>query len=236
MIKFFRRIRQRLLSDGKFSQYLIYALGEIVLVVLGILIALSINNWNEDKKILKLERGYLEGILDDLQTDLTNINEVVIPNFRDNHRPGHVYIDSLDRNGLSNDPDLVEAINPHGLSNSGLSFHPTVGTYNAIIAKGNSSLLGNKELFSDIQRLYEVWYKRNNEYSLRRDNLQDQIKMQYTYDLKYSSKLEIMQNKELLADLYLMMTTKRSYIGLLRDIEEEIESVMAKIVEQLESS
>jgi len=47
MIKFFRKIRQQLLAENKFTKYLIYAIGEIVLVVIGILIALSINNWNE---------------------------------------------------------------------------------------------------------------------------------------------------------------------------------------------
>ena len=50
MIKFFRRIRQQLLSENKFSKYLIYAIGEIILVVIGILIALQINNWNDKKK------------------------------------------------------------------------------------------------------------------------------------------------------------------------------------------
>ncbi|MEH6779908.1 DUF6090 family protein, partial [Maribacter arcticus] len=50
MIKFFRRIRQQLLTENKFSKYLLYAIGEIILVVIGILIALSINNWNENRK------------------------------------------------------------------------------------------------------------------------------------------------------------------------------------------
>ena len=50
MIRFFRKIRQNLLSEGKTVKYLKYAIGEIVLVVIGILIALSINNWNEQKK------------------------------------------------------------------------------------------------------------------------------------------------------------------------------------------
>jgi hypothetical protein len=48
MVKFFRKIRQKLLSENKFSKYFIYAIGEIVLVVIGILIALQINNWNEE--------------------------------------------------------------------------------------------------------------------------------------------------------------------------------------------
>ncbi len=50
MIKFFRKIRQNLLMENKTGQYLKYALGEIILVVIGILIALSINNWNEHRK------------------------------------------------------------------------------------------------------------------------------------------------------------------------------------------
>ena len=55
MIKFFRRIRQNLLSEGKTGKYLKYAIGEIVLVVIGILIALSINNWNKIRKYRNLE-------------------------------------------------------------------------------------------------------------------------------------------------------------------------------------
>ena len=49
MIKFFRKIRQRLLSENRFSKYLMYAIGEILLVVIGILIALQINNWNQNR-------------------------------------------------------------------------------------------------------------------------------------------------------------------------------------------
>ena len=49
MIKFFRKIRQRMLTENKFSKYLIYAIGEIILVVIGILIALQVNNWNTER-------------------------------------------------------------------------------------------------------------------------------------------------------------------------------------------
>jgi hypothetical protein len=53
MIKYFRKIRQNLLTENKFGKYLTYAIGEIILVVIGILIALSINNWNENNKLEK---------------------------------------------------------------------------------------------------------------------------------------------------------------------------------------
>ena len=70
MIKFFRKIRQNLLSEGKTGKYLKYAIGEIVLVVIGILIALSINNWNENKKNINQSRKHLETIRLNLEDDI----------------------------------------------------------------------------------------------------------------------------------------------------------------------
>ena len=55
MLTFFRRIRKGLLEGGRTSKYLLYAIGEIALVVIGILIALQINNWNEERKEKVLE-------------------------------------------------------------------------------------------------------------------------------------------------------------------------------------
>ena len=69
MIKFVRNIRQNLLSDAKTGKYLKYAIGEIFLVVLGILIALSINNWNEDRKTANTEIEYLIRLRSDLAND-----------------------------------------------------------------------------------------------------------------------------------------------------------------------
>ncbi|TFV93633.1 hypothetical protein E4S40_15430 [Algoriphagus kandeliae] len=70
MISFFRKIRQKLLSQKRITRYLIYALGEILLVVIGILIALSINNWNEDRKNKIKERELLNELTKDLREDL----------------------------------------------------------------------------------------------------------------------------------------------------------------------
>ena len=78
MLKFFRKIRQKLLTENKFSRYLIYAIGEIVLVVIGILIALQINNWNESRKVAEIKHTIYQNLLSDLQTDSNYIDEKII--------------------------------------------------------------------------------------------------------------------------------------------------------------
>ena len=75
MIKFFRKIRQDLLRDNKTGDYLKYAVGEIVLVVIGILIALSINNWNESRKNDSEQALLVKNIIEDLRLDFIHINK-----------------------------------------------------------------------------------------------------------------------------------------------------------------
>lgn len=105
MIKFFRNIRQNLLMENKTGKYLKYAIGEIVLVVIGILIALQINNWSEDRKKDLLEISVLKELKRNLTDDIKDINantdfhkralvsSKVISNVMKNQLP---YNDSLD--------------------------------------------------------------------------------------------------------------------------------------------
>lgn len=72
MFKIFRRVRQALLSESKFSKYLLYALGEILLVMVGILLALQVNNWNEQRKDANLTDSYLVALQEDLTLDIEN--------------------------------------------------------------------------------------------------------------------------------------------------------------------
>jgi hypothetical protein len=74
MIKFFRKIRQNLLNEGKTTRYFKYAIGEIVLVVIGILIALQINNWNEARKATIEEITLLKNIQQDIELDKLDMN------------------------------------------------------------------------------------------------------------------------------------------------------------------
>ncbi|MDO1501195.1 DUF6090 family protein [Winogradskyella maritima] len=73
MIKFFRHIRYNLMSENKTGKYFKYAIGEIILVVIGILIALQINNWNEQRKINKEKAQLTKSIKAELEADVDMI-------------------------------------------------------------------------------------------------------------------------------------------------------------------
>ncbi len=76
MIKFFRKIRQNILSKGKMGKYFKYAIGEIILVVIGILIALQLNNLNENRKNSAFEKEILIQIQENLKNDIKALTEV----------------------------------------------------------------------------------------------------------------------------------------------------------------
>jgi hypothetical protein len=77
MIKFFRKIRQKMLIENKISKYLLYATGEIILVVIGILIALQINNWNENRKDRQQERVLLKQLQSEFQSNLDQLDQKI---------------------------------------------------------------------------------------------------------------------------------------------------------------
>ena len=72
MIKSYRTIRQRMLQENRFSRYLLYAIGEIILVVIGIFLALQLNNWNAGRKETAKELGLLAEMRQNLEADLAD--------------------------------------------------------------------------------------------------------------------------------------------------------------------
>lgn len=77
MLKFFRKIRQKLLQQNRITQYLVYAVGEIFLVVIGILIALQVNNANQ-RRLDNIKRNeYIIRIKGDIESDLKHLDELV---------------------------------------------------------------------------------------------------------------------------------------------------------------
>jgi len=149
MIKFFRSIRQKLLSENKISKYLIYAIGEIVLVVIGILIALSINNWNQEIKTKKQEIKILTELKNDLKTNLNEIIETY--NTTSSRQLSTVLILDYFENNRTLDDSLKSAfenINMDGL------FNIANTTFKYIESEGINSL-SNDTLRIRVTEMYE---------------------------------------------------------------------------------
>lgn len=86
MLKFFRKIRQKLINEGNLKRYLIYAVGEVLLVMIGILLALQVNNWNESRKEKQFEINLLVELRDNLLEDIVqNENQIILQNTGINH-------------------------------------------------------------------------------------------------------------------------------------------------------
>lgn len=117
MIKFFRTIRQKLLAEGKTGKYLKYAIGEIVLVVIGILIALQINIWNEGRKNDEKEAILIKNIIEDLNLDTNHINQAL-----DELEKQLVAVDSLIAKAI--DPSIKLNYNNMGLVRYSSDFRP----------------------------------------------------------------------------------------------------------------
>lgn len=154
MIKFFRNIRQNLLHEGKTSKYLKYAIGEIVLLVIGILIALQINNWNEVQKSKELEISYLENLKEDVKLDslyfergwFTNAGKKI----EGLTKAKKYYLDGIVP------PDTISFINDiayGGIYGIG-GINPNSRTYKELVSTGNISLISNQDIREKIVGYY----------------------------------------------------------------------------------
>jgi hypothetical protein len=157
MIKFFRKIRQNLLSEGKTGKYLKYAIGEIILVMIGILLALQVNTWNESRKNLILEEEFKIGLKKDLLRDKENI-EFCILNIEQKIYAHSVLTSQLPVSYETNKKTLDSLFS--FLMQPLVSFFPVSGTFDTAISSGNISNFSNKELIEKAHFLYNSKYPR----------------------------------------------------------------------------
>ena len=146
MIKIFRRIRRRLLSEGKFKNYLAYAIGEITLVVLGILIALQINNWNQDKQLHRSELNTLKSLRESIKINLNELDLILKAQIlRNKSLQEVIFVDLSDRDLTYLDSLITTNVENH-------TFDPSTGIYNSIISSGKIEIITNDSLKNRILR------------------------------------------------------------------------------------
>ena len=144
MIRFFRILRHRLLTENRFSKYLLYAVGEIVLVVLGILIALQVNAWNQTRLDKKAETAYLERLMKELGQDLESISATLDSYERRTKRAEFLMASKTNPSMVEADPTyFIQSIEYAGYTNSpAVSDH----TYEEIKSSGRLAIITNESL------------------------------------------------------------------------------------------
>jgi hypothetical protein len=169
MIKVFRTIRQNLLAQGRVTRYLTYAIGEIVLVVIGILIALQLNNWNNTRQVKKLEVTYLKEIAKHLMMDSVDVqfniefNQVRL-------RAGEMVLQCLYEHEAYSDTMDQHFGNLHYTTRSVMNF----SAYETLKARG-LDIISDDSLRMMIAELYSFYYHNVIDFEKQDDHL-----LQYT--------------------------------------------------------
>ncbi|MFA0964396.1 DUF6090 family protein [Roseivirga sp. BDSF3-8] len=149
MIKIFRKVRRKLLSKNEFGKYLTYAIGEIILVVIGILIALQINNWNQREQMKKEELKTLVSLKESIRMNIAEFDYI--------YKAQVVRNESLQKaifNNISNKPiGYLDSLINTNVRN--YTFDPSTGIYSSIINSGKIELITNDSLKNRISRLYD---------------------------------------------------------------------------------
>ncbi len=170
-------MRQRLLSENKFSRYLLYAIGEIVLVVIGILIALSINNANEIDKLRQKEITLLTEMRQNLTVDLLDLEYNIKGN------ASRILANEAVLAALTNRTPMHDSLKGHyGGIFGNYQFSENTAAWATLMSVG-LDLVSNDSLRNAISNLYTVKY----EYL---ENVEKGADDNYQWDIMYPQILE----------------------------------------------
>jgi hypothetical protein len=220
MIKFFRHIRQQLIMENKTGKptyrtgrYFKYAIGEIVLVVIGILIALQINNWNEKRKDLSKSKDYLVEFKNDLTTDVIRISK------------GIADMDTLIRadKWVLHKTEYAATDIDSILLAMGDDYHDieiNERTFNTIQNSGNSKLTGYDSLFKKLSHYYIQKNKRMKAHT-EWDEKEVTDGQEYMKDLKQT----IEKNNNFIKDA--IRTQDESQFPMITDTQEQAKLIMS---------
>ena len=153
MVKVFRSFRSKLLQDGSARKYVLYAIGEIFLVVVGILIALSINNWNNEKELRKAEKQIYQSILRRIKEDKSDIQ-------------GNVRYNNIHMAQFQHANEIIETNNRARIDTLKVilyklfkysNFSGSDNIYQNLLNSGDIKLLKNEDVVGELQELEELY-------------------------------------------------------------------------------
>lgn len=152
-----QNIRKLLLSDGKKLRFLKYAIGEIILVMIGILLALQVNNWNEEQKTKKWEERFLIDLRNELKSNFNQLSSVC--NMQIIKGKACRKVLELTETIKKEEMPIIDSV--YALAQTGnTTFFPTRGVYDSGISAGKIENIRNDSLKYAIMNLYNRYYDR----------------------------------------------------------------------------
>jgi len=238
MIKFFRKIKQNLLGENKFRKYLLYAIGEIVLVVIGILIALQINNWNENRKEKLTEAKYLLSIKTDLMEQSNILQDLIIF-----HEKQYISNASKATNLIENNQHLENLDSLRLWLNrcaNTRTFSVIDATYEGLKTTGHFQNISNSEVKKSIVTVYKLLVEQEKMFA-KNNNVIEQNFSSYILrnepgfylDMKGQLRSEKLKDPEVIYTLLRLLKSReghpRNSIQMLSEITVKIDNLVAQI-------
>ncbi|MEP0132800.1 MAG: DUF6090 family protein [Eudoraea sp.] len=233
MIKFFRNTRKQLFTENKFTKYLFYAIGEIILVVIGILIALQFNNWNIDRIERQEEKKLYRNIQRQIEDDRKELTHFKAINnyFSATYKHANKIIRAQD---FTKSDSL--ALIAMGLSQYS-DFNSSGNIYETLVNSGNLKLLKNDEITSSIQQLETTYINVNKLETIHWDIIMNELtpllKSTVNYDAFKAVKPEKLYEVEMqnffVESIYLTSAKDTVYSKALREIDAIIELINTEL-------
>ena len=182
MIKFFRNIRRRLLRENRVTRYLLYAIGEIILVVIGILIALQINNWNETQKKHEASKQFILEIREDLVKDtilLASQIELLAQ---------QIEIDKQVLSRIKYTQDDALLLN-ESIDRTLRDFRLNDQAFTSMNNAGYAGLVGYEDLFGEIKKHYyntHGFFNRLRDWQIAEKDEGEKLDLDQNYELSYA--------------------------------------------------
>jgi len=221
------------MANNKTEKYIKYAIGEIVLVVIGIMIALSINNWNETNQNDREQIVFLNNLKNDLTNDLIQLDEIL--KFQ---KEKLASVNELkDQLLTKRDFEKIEQLFAEISTSANDTYFPNTGSYTTSVSSGNIASLNPSSLRIAITNLYERYYYRliyNGEIYDKRD---DEVSLSRgRFFNMFTSKLnskEVIEDSEFVNLIAIVLTDNLNYLERGDETKDEISSVLKLVNERL---
>ena len=231
MIPFFRKIRKKMADDNRPLKYARYAIGEIVLVVIGILIALQINNWNENRKHNNAEKVFLSGIKSDLLKDKEFIYYVL--DYIEPKIEAYRILKKLEQQDYSTNKIQIDSLLSIYIFSGQRTFYPVSGSFQAAVAGNEINTYKRQEVTQKIIKLYSSTYGRVVDNGEILDNRWSSLSKKYSHErrTKQFSILNTNHFSLVLDDIHFHYIQLDWYKNILSSSIIEIDELLGKLDE-----